>query len=56
MFDILGASDGAWFTLASKNENLEGTRKVAVEAIRSRPSPSRGPRFAQNYYYHYIHI
>ena len=34
--------DGAWSTVASKNEILEGTRKVAIEAIWSRPSPSRG--------------
>ena len=47
MFEILRAGNGAWFTVASKNEILEGTRKAAIEAIRSRPSPSRGPRFAQ---------
>jgi hypothetical protein len=35
MFDILGAGDGAWLTVASKNDILEGTRKVAIEAIRS---------------------
>ena len=34
--------------MASKNEILEGTRKVAIEAIRSRPSPSRGPCFTWN--------
>jgi hypothetical protein len=50
MFDIVGASDAAWFTVASKDEILEGTRKVAIEAIRSQPSPSRGPRFARNNY------
>ena len=47
MFEILRAGNGAWFTLVSKNEILEGTRKVAIEAIRSRPNPSRGPRFAR---------
>ena len=35
--------------MASKNGILEGTRKVAIEAIQSRSSPSRGPRFARNY-------
>ena len=34
--------------MASKNEILEGMRKVAIEAVRFRPSPSRGPRFARN--------
>ena len=27
MFDILRAGDGAWFTVASKNDHLEGTQK-----------------------------
>ena len=49
MFEILRAGDGAWYTVASKNEILEGTRKVAIEAIQSRPSPSRGPCSARNY-------
>ena len=48
MFEILRAGDGAWYTLVNKNEILEGTRKVAIEAIWSRPSPSRGPRFTRN--------
>ena len=48
MFEILRAGDGALFTVVSKNEILEGMRKVAIEAIRSRLSPSRGPRFAWN--------
>ena len=34
--------------MVSKNEILEGMRKVAIEAIRSRPSLSKGPRFAWN--------
>ena len=46
MFDILRAGDKA---VASTNENLKGTQKRAIEAIRSRLSPSRGPRFAQKY-------
>ena len=33
MFEILRAGDGAWVTVASKNEILEGTQKVAIEAI-----------------------
>ena len=40
MFDILGAGDGASFTLAGKNDLLEGTQEIAIEAIRSRPSTS----------------
>ena len=35
--------------MASKNDVLEGTQKVATEAIRPRSNLSRGPRFAQNY-------
>ena len=48
MFDILRAGDGAWFTVVSKNEILEGMQKVAIEAIWSRSSPSEGPHFTRN--------
>ena len=41
MFDNLRAGDGARFTVASKKELLGGMQKVATEAIRSRPSPSK---------------
>ena len=51
---ILRASDGAWFTMVSKNEILEGTWKVAIEAIPSWLNPSRGPRFAQNKIYSWL--
>ena len=40
MFDILGAGDGASFTLAGKNDLLEGTQEIAIEAILSRLSTS----------------
>ena len=40
--------------MVSKNEILEGTPKVAIEAIPSWPSPSRGPRFAQNKIYSWL--
>ena len=33
LHDNLRAGDGARFTVASKNELLEGTQKVATEAI-----------------------
>ena len=33
MFDILGAGDGASFTLARKKDLLEGTQEIAIEAI-----------------------
>ena len=35
MFDILGVGDGASFTLVGKNDLLEGTQEIAIEAIRS---------------------
>ena len=38
MFDILRAGNGAWFTVANKNEFLEITWNVATEAVQSRPS------------------
>ena len=35
MFDILGVGNGALFTMASKNDVLEGTQKIDTEAIQS---------------------